>query len=145
MHYYKSDLYDVANSLPPEVTGPLQHAQTGVVDKVIDVICAAVGIVDAEDFNGMLSRYTAKEYLYQIFRGEYGGIKSAGVNKVDASGQTFMDPLLARSINPWSSKLGPEQLGPEGNRSVGVVMENRHLEYLYYIRSSAGRGSPRLR
>jgi Domain of unknown function (DUF4157) len=42
MHYYKSDLYDVANSLPPEVTGPLQHAQTGVVDKVIDVICAAV-------------------------------------------------------------------------------------------------------
>ena len=128
MHYYKSDLYDVANSLPPEVTGPLQHAQTGVVDKVIDVICAAVGIVDAEDFNGMLSRYTAKEYLYQIFRGEYGGIESAGVNKVDASGQTFMDPLLARSINPWSSKLGPEQLGPEActTWSGRRTSESRH-------------------
>jgi hypothetical protein len=89
-----------------------------------------VGIADAEDFDGKLAGLTAASYLYQIIRGHFGVIQAGGVNKVDASGQTFMDPLLAYSMNPWSSKLGPERLGPRGNRGMGVVLENRHLEYL---------------
>jgi len=136
MHYYKSDLYDVANSLPAEVTGPLRDAaNTTVVDHVVDSICAAVGVDRFERFGGLLGGYSIRGYLYQILRGHYGVITTTNpagnaVPKRDASGQTFRDPVLAYSINPWSSKLGPDQLGPPGNRSTGVVVENRHLEYL---------------
>jgi hypothetical protein len=71
-----------------------------------------------------------RAYLYQIFRGHFGVIMEGAAAKTDKSGNTFMDPVLAHSINPWSSKLGPEQLGPAGNQGLGVVLENRHLEYL---------------
>ena len=135
MHYYKSDLYDVTNSLPAEITAPLRNADTTVVEHVIDSICAAVGADRDDRFDGLLGGYSVRGYLYQIFRGHFGVITKTNpagqaVPKRDASGHTFMDPVLASSINPWSSKLGPDQLGPGGNQGLGVVMENRHLEYL---------------
>jgi hypothetical protein len=124
MHYYKSDLYDVATSLPAEVIGPLEDADRTLVEHVIDQICAAVGTDSSDRFNDALAGKTARAYLYQIFRGHFGVIKT------DDSGKQYHDYVLAGSINPWSSKLGPEQLGPVGNRALGVVVENRHLEYL---------------
>ncbi|MFN6497789.1 MAG: DUF4157 domain-containing protein [Nostoc sp. DedQUE01] len=132
MHYYKSDLYDVATGLPTQVTNPLQAVDTTLVEQVIDEICTAVGINKTDTLNDGLSGYTVKQYLYQILRGHYGAIldSNTGLAQRDASNNTFMDPVLAGSINPYSSKLGPEQLGPVGRRGMGVVMENRHLEYL---------------
>jgi hypothetical protein len=70
-------------------------------------------------------------YIEQIFTGNYGTEKNPdNTDKTDPNGDTFMDPVLAGSINPWSNKLGPEVLGPGGNQGTGVVLENRHLEYL---------------
>ena len=130
MHYYKSDLYDVATQLSAEVIDPLRDADTTLIEGVIDAICNAVDVDTADTLNGLLGGHNVRSYLYQIFRGHFGVIKDAGVNKLDAAGQTFMDPVLASSINPWSKKLGPDQLGPAGNRGLGAVLENRHLEYL---------------
>ncbi|MEC4677978.1 MAG: DUF4157 domain-containing protein [Nitrospirota bacterium] len=135
MHYYKSDLYDVASQLPAKVIDPLQAIDHTLADDVINAICTAVGINNTDTLNRGLSGYTVKEYLWQIFRGYYGVIQEEDENNVyndqhDASGATFMDPVLAGSINPYSSKLDPEQLGPLGRQGLGVVMENRHLEYL---------------
>jgi hypothetical protein len=120
----------VATQLPAEVIDPLQAADRTLVNGVIDALCTAVGIDKSERLGGALGGKTVMGYCYQIFRGHFGVIKEAGADKLDASGQTFMDPVLAHSINPWSSKLGPEQLGPAGNKGLGVVLENRHLEYL---------------
>jgi hypothetical protein len=130
MHYYKSDLHDVATQLPAEVIDRLQNSDV-LMDGVIDALCGAVGIDRSDRLNGGLRGYTLRGYLLQIFRGNYGVIKDKdGDDILDASGKTFMDPVLAKSINPYSSKLGPEQLGPAGNQGLGVVLENRHLEYL---------------
>ncbi|NJM75810.1 MAG: hypothetical protein HC852_08570 [Acaryochloridaceae cyanobacterium RU_4_10] len=130
MHYYKSDLYDVASQLPAQIITPLRDADPTLIDQVIDEICTAVGINNNDTLNDGLNGYNVRGYLWQIFRGHFGAIQDNGHDKLDASGDTFMDPVLAGSINPWSSKLGPEQLGPVGQKGLGVVMENRHLEYL---------------
>jgi hypothetical protein len=130
MHYYKSDLYDVATQLPTEVIDPLQNSDELMAD-VVTALCAAVGVDETDRLNGGLGPYNVRGYLYQILRGKYGVITdNAGDPTVDASGKTFMDPVLARGINKYSNKLGPEQLGPAGNKGLGVVLENRHLEYL---------------
>ncbi|MBD2681498.1 DUF4157 domain-containing protein [Nostoc paludosum FACHB-159] len=132
MHYYKSDLYDVASQLPTQVINKLRAVNTTLIDQVIDEICTAVGINNTDTLNDALSGYTVRGYLYQIFRGHFGVIQdnNTGLAQQDASNNTFIDPVLADSINPYSSKLGPEQLGPVGRQGIGVVMENRHLEYL---------------
>jgi hypothetical protein len=132
MHYYKSDLYDVASQLPTQVINPLRAVNTTLVNQVINAICTAVGINKTDKLNDGLSGYTVNQYLYQIFRGHFGVIvdSNTGLAQQDASNNTFIDPVLAGSINPYSSKLGPEQLGPVGRQGMGVVMENRHLEYL---------------
>ncbi len=130
MHYYKSDLYDVATQLPAEVIDPLQNSDD-LMTGVVNALCGAVGVDKTDRLNGNLAGYNVRGYLHQIFRGKFGVIKETdGDPQVDASGKTFMDPVLAKSINPYSSKLGPEQLGPAGNQGLGVVLENRHLEYL---------------
>ncbi|MET0324058.1 MAG: DUF4157 domain-containing protein [Ilumatobacteraceae bacterium] len=130
MHYYKSDMYDVATQLPADITGPLQAADPRLHDEVVDAICEATGVDRTDGLGGGLGGKTVLGYCRQIFRGQFGTIKEGGVDKLDASGDTFMDPVLAGTINPWSSKLGPAQLGPTGRKGLGVVMENRHLEYL---------------
>lgn len=132
MDYYKSDLYDVASQLPADIRDPLRDADVGVVNEVVDAICNAVGVAKGDSLNDALVGYKVDEYLYQILRGEHGSTLLAdGVTpQQDASGNTFRDLFLASSMNPWSSKLGPDQVGPTGNEGTGEVLENRHLEYL---------------
>jgi hypothetical protein len=130
MHYYKSDLYDVVRQLPDEVTDRLED-NDAVMTGVVDAICAAVGVTKGDDFQGGLSGYTVDQYLHQILRGHWGVLLEAdGAPKRDADDQTFMDPVLGHSINPYSKKLGPEAVGPKNRQGLGVVMENRHIEYL---------------
>src|SRR6185503_7488872 len=112
-----------------DVIDRLQNSDV-LMDGVVEALCDAVGIDELDRLDDGLGGYTVRGYLLQIFRGEFGVIKGKKRTQRDASGKTFMDPVLAQSINPYSSKLGPEQLGPAGNQGLGVVLENRHLEYL---------------
>jgi hypothetical protein len=132
MHYYKSDLYDVVTNLSPEVRDRLRDADRTLMNQVVLAICDAFSLDPSAPLSGGGAGYQVKEYLYQIFRGHGGLIQDpdTGGDKLDSANQTFMDPVLGRSINPWSKKLGPEQLGPTSNQELGVVLENRHLEYL---------------
>jgi len=123
MHYYKSDLYDLAQQLPNEIITPLTNNAV-LRTQVIAAIGRSVGLGVNDDLGGPMDDWTLTEYLEQIFTG------AEGVRGHDTNNADIHDPLLAGSINPWSSKLGPEQIGPAGNQSLGVVMENRHLEYL---------------
>jgi len=125
MHYYKSDLYNLAGRLPAEVIDTLRDDTNhpGLRRGVIEAIAAAVGLARTDAVGGPLGGLTIGQYLEQIFTG-YGGVRKRQ-NK-----QNIYDPVLAGSINPYSKKLGPNKMGPAGNKEWGVVVENRHLEYL---------------
>jgi len=122
MHYYKSDLYDLANQLPAEIINTLT-GNAGLRRQVVAAIGASVGLAANTELTGPMADWTLTEYLEQLFTGVRG---SRGQ---DVNNANIYDPLLADSINPWSAKLGPEQIGHGGNTEMGVVMENRHLEY----------------
>jgi hypothetical protein len=123
MHYYKSDLYDLAGQLPVQIITVLRNNQ-GVRKSVIEAIGKSVGLKRKAALTGPMAGWTLEQYLEQVFTGVYGPVKQ------DKNNDDIHDPLLAGSINPWSPKLGPDQVGPGTNRELGVVMENRHLEYL---------------
>ncbi|MEZ4731463.1 MAG: DUF4157 domain-containing protein [Caldilineaceae bacterium] len=123
MHYYKSDLYDLAQQLPAELINTLT-GNPGLRTQVIAAIGASVGLAANTPLTGPMAGWTLTQYLQQIFTGVHG------VRGHDTNMATIYDPLLAGSINPWSAKLGPEHIGPMGNQALGVVMENRHLEYM---------------
>jgi hypothetical protein len=123
MHYYKSDLYDVARQLPPEIINTLT-ASAALQTQVIAAIGASVGLAVNAALTGPMAGWTLTQYLEQLFTGLYG------VQGQDVHHANIHDPLLAGSINPWSAKLGPQPVGPGANLGLGVVMENRHLEYL---------------
>jgi hypothetical protein len=125
MHYYKSDLYDVAQQLPGEVIRQLQM-DDDLRENVIAVIGASVGLAADAPLKGPMEGLALDQYLKQIFTGAGAG----GVLGHDSSGAEIRDPLLEASINPYSDKLGPDLLGTLGNQEYGVVKENRHLEYL---------------
>jgi Domain of unknown function (DUF4157) len=124
MHYYKSDLYDVAQNLPREIIHQLQ-GDDDLREELIAVIGASVGLAADAPLRGPMAGYTLEEYLEQILTGAVHGVLGT-----DSSGADLRDPLLERSINPYSDKLGPDLLGAMGNEEYGVVKENRHLEYL---------------
>jgi hypothetical protein len=126
MHYYKSDLYDLAQQLPPNIINVLQN-NAGVRRRVIKAIGASVGLRRNTALTGPMAGWTLEQYLEQIFTGAFGPVHP-DPNNVNL--QNIHDPLLRGSINPWSTKLGPDQVGPAANQGLGVVMENRHLEYL---------------
>ncbi|NRB39364.1 MAG: DUF4157 domain-containing protein [Pseudomonadales bacterium] len=123
MHYYKSDLHDVVNQLPTEILVKLRTTKE-IRNQVIAAIGGSVGYAPSDKLGGPMGNIRLKTYLEQLFIG------SAGALKQDTAGNDIYDPLLARTINPYSAKLGPENVGPIWNSKMGVVMENRHLEYL---------------
>jgi len=122
MHYYKSDLYDVAQALPPEIITALQ-ANGPLRSATINAIGAATGTGVNADLGGPLAGITLDEYLLQILTGNQGVLRQQ-------LGDDLRDPLLEGSINPYSHKLGPDLLGPATHQEQGVVVENRHLEYM---------------
>ncbi|MFP5390589.1 MAG: hypothetical protein ACLGI6_03455 [Gammaproteobacteria bacterium] len=122
MHYYKSDLYDVAQTLPNEVIGTLS-ANAPLLAQTIAAIGAETGFGAGAALGGPMGNITLTQYLEQIFTGNQGII-------LQRNGDDFHDELLAGSINPYSRKLGPDLLGPAAHQAQGVVLENRHLEYL---------------
>lgn len=123
MHYYKSDLYDVAQQLPNEIINTLRN-NNALRQRVIDAIARSVGLRDNIVLPEPLAGVTVWQYLEQLFTG-YSGVLGH-----DTNNNNIYDPLLSRSINPYSSKLGPQNVGPALNPGLGVVLENRHLEYL---------------
>jgi len=123
MHYYKSDLFDLGGQLPNEIINTLR-GNGALLTQTIAAIARPVGLRVGAQLTGPMAGWTVTQYLDQIFTGVQG------IQGQDHSGSNLRDPLLAGSINPYSDKLGPDQLGPNGNKEVGVVMENRHLEYL---------------
>jgi hypothetical protein len=122
MHYYKSDLYDVAGQLPTEIITTLR-ADPVLLTATIAAIGAATGYAAGDELGGPLDEMTLTEYLEQILTGNRGVLRQH-------QGAPLHDDLLEGSINPYSHKLGPDLIGPGGNQEQGVVMENRHLEYL---------------
>ncbi len=126
MHYYKSDLYDIAQRLPNEIINTLRGNST-LRTQTVAAIGASVGLAVDAPLGGPMGDKTLTEYLLQIFTGDAGPII---VDPYNPHPDEIRDPLLAYSINPYSRKLGPDLLGPAGNREYGVVMENRHLEYI---------------
>jgi hypothetical protein len=126
MHYYKSDLFDLASQLPAQIINVLQ-TNANVRKSVIEAIGKSVGLKRKTALTGPMAGWSLQLYLDQIFRGTLGPIAPHPTN---VNLQNIHDPLLRGSINPWSTKLGPDQVGPGTNRELGVVMENRHLEYL---------------
>lgn len=123
MHYYKSDLYDVAQQLPNEIINTLRN-NNGLRRQVREAIARSVGLRANTALPEPLAGVRVWQYLEQLFTG-YSGVLGHDTNNND-----IYDPLLSRSINPYSSKLGPQNVGPALNQGLGVVLENRHLEYL---------------
>lgn len=123
MHYYKSDLYDVAQRLPNEIITNLRN-DGALRNRVIMAIAESVELAYNTQLTGPMRGWTVLQYLNQLFRG------NSGVRGRDVNNAPIYDPLLAGSINPYSSKLGPQPVGPALNQEMGVVLENRHLEYL---------------
>jgi hypothetical protein len=121
MHYYKSDLFDVAKTLPARIRKPLKKNAV-LRDATIAAIGDAVGFAVNDDLGGPLNGTSLTGYLLAIFT-DQGVISSQ-------NGDDLRDPVLEGSINPHSRKLGPEPVGPAGEQEQGVVIENRHLEYL---------------
>jgi hypothetical protein len=134
MHFYKSDLAEVAKHLPGEILSKLK-TDPSLRRELATVLGAVVDMKPNDQFGGAMEKKppgatssatmdrapTLEEYLEQIIFANYW-LEKAGV--------FFNDFVLHAAINPYSKALGPDMLGPEGHREMGIVMENRHLEYL---------------
>ncbi|HAS42725.1 MAG TPA: hypothetical protein DCS93_19750 [Microscillaceae bacterium] len=124
MHFYKSDLHDVANQLPSEIMTPLR-TNVKLRLEVIDIIARQLGLFPGTPLKGILNGWTIAQYVNQILTGSFHNHNSR-----DANNKPIKDPALSNGLNMYSPKLGPEEVGPDGNKEMGVILENRHIDYL---------------
>lgn len=140
MYYYKSDLAYVFHNLPDKIKNKLAIRQNAV--DFIKSIAKALGVTPSDGI-GLGDYWTVQKYIAQILLYRRGLTKKIKVDDGtntgtlvdqivrhnDVNGKQFWDPILAYSINPYSGMLGPEMVGGD-NQELGVILENRHLEYL---------------
>jgi hypothetical protein len=134
MHFYKTDLAELAVYLPTEIRNKLRSDPI-LLRETATALAAAVDMKPNAQFDGVIEHKpsgsiasagkemspTLEEYLRQLIFANQSLMRKT---------TRFKDVVLYNGLNQYSGPLGPDILGQPGHRDIGIVMENRHLEYL---------------
>ncbi len=99
--FYKSKLNELVAHLSDKQKSLLDNRSNKIADQLITKC-----IEQRED--NLQTNMSWKDWIREVLKGND-------------------DRILTGAKNPYSPKLGPDQLGPAGNQDVGVVMENRYI------------------